>query len=248
MSSTVATGSGQPVGPQRVRAYVDGFNLYYGAHGQVDDAVASGAASISWKWLDVEALCQRLIEKAWPDARIVRLTYFTARVSRRSPADRVADRQDVYLRALGHREVHIVLGRFLAKTKVRPLVSNSKKFVEVHDTEEKGSDVNLATTLVADYFLDRSEYDAALVVSNDSDLAMPVALLRGQGLPVGVLNPHRQPTPQLWPKNLALPHFGRRIEVADLLASQLPDPLTDKSGNVVVSRTGHQVRRPPDWG
>ena len=42
---------------------------------------------------------------------------------------------------------------------------------------------------VSESFLDRSDYEAALVVSNDSDLAMPVALLRGQGLPVGVLNP-----------------------------------------------------------
>ena len=98
-----------------------------------------------------------------------------------------------------------------------------------------------------DYFLERQEYDAAVVVSNDSDLAMPIARLRELGFPIGVLNPHRKPTPQLWPKDLALPHFGRRIEIADLQACQLPDPLTDKAGNVVVSRTGSQVRRPPDW-
>ena len=128
--------------------------------------------------------------------------------------------QDVYLRALEHRDVSIIPGRFLAKTKKRPLVSDPTKMVQVHDTEEKGSDVNLATCLLTDYFLERQEYDAAVVVSNDSDLAMPIARLRELGFPIGVLNPHRKPTPQLWPKDLALPHFGRRIEIADLDAGQ----------------------------
>ena len=41
--------------------------------------------------------------------------------------------------------------------------------------EEKGSDVNLATYLVADGF--RDLYDTAVVVSNDSDLAEPLKLV-----------------------------------------------------------------------
>jgi hypothetical protein len=238
---------GSSESPLRVRAYVDGFNLYYGAHDAVDALGQATGSHVSWKWLDIEALCRRLVARAWPTAEIVKVSYFTARVTRRYPADRATDRQDVYLRALAGRGVAIIPGRFLPKTKRRPLVSDPKKMVEVHDTEEKGSDVNLATCMLADYFLERAAYDAAVVVSNDSDLAMPVALLRNQGLPLGVLNPHRKPTPQLWPKDLGPPHFGRRIEIADLQACQLPDPLTDKAGKVVLSRTGSMVRRPPDW-
>ena len=132
----------------RVRVYVNGFNLYYGAHDAVDAFEEATGSHISWKWLDIEALCRLLARRAWPTAEIVKVLYFTARVTRRYAADRTVDRQDVYLRALEHRDVSIIPGRFLAKTKKRPLVSDPTKMVQVHDTEEKGSDVNLATCLL----------------------------------------------------------------------------------------------------
>ena len=50
------------------------------------------------------------------------------------------------------------------------------RIVEVLDTEEKGSDVNLASYLLMDGFWD--EYDLAVVVSNDSDLQLPVEMAR----------------------------------------------------------------------
>lgn len=228
---------------RRVRAYVDGFNLYYG----LKDAVAAESPGTTWKWLDVEALCQAIVSKAWPDASIVMVRYFTARVSKRRGNDGAPDRQDAYLRALAMRGVDIELGRFLQKTKRRPLVSNPRRQEEFHDTEEKGSDVNLATRLLVDYFLERDAYDAAIVVSNDSDLALPVTLLRQQGLPLGVVNPHRKPTLQLWPRDLEAPHFGRKIEVADVTGSQLPDPVTDTTGRVLLSRAGNPITKPPTW-
>ncbi len=51
--------------------YIDGFNLYYGA---VKDT--------PYKWLDLEALCRRLL----PKDDIVGIRYFTARISAR-PGD-----------------------------------------------------------------------------------------------------------------------------------------------------------------
>ncbi len=228
---------------RRVRAYVDGFNLYYGAR----EAVATFAPGISWKWLDIEALCRSKARSAWPNAEMVGVHYFTARVKRRRDGDGAPDRQDAFLRALERRGVEVIPGHFLQKTKLRPLVSNPRRMVEVHDTEEKGSDVNLATRLIADFFLARVSYDAAIVVSNDSDLAMPIALLRAQGLPIGVVNPHRNPTPLLWPRGLGLPHFGRRVEVTDLAACQMPDPITDEDGTVLVTRSGATIRMPAAW-
>ncbi len=53
-----------------------------------------------------------------------------------------------------------------------PLVSppvGGPNTVEVWKTEEKGSDVNLASYLLLDAF--RKESEAAVVISNDSDLA-----------------------------------------------------------------------------
>ena len=48
--------------------------------------------------------------------------------------------------------------------------------VEILDTEEKGSDVNLASYLLLDGFEDA--YEMAVVVSNDSDLQLPIKMVR----------------------------------------------------------------------
>lgn len=57
--------------------------------------------------------------------------------------------------------------------------------------EEKGSDVNLATHLLLDVLTD--EVDAAVVISNDSDLALPIRKAR-ERVPVGTINPSRNQT------------------------------------------------------
>jgi hypothetical protein len=59
--------------------------------------------------------------------------------------------------------------------------------VEVIKTEEKGSDVNLITHLVADAFHNR--FSVAVVMSNDSDLALAIGWRAAR--PVGVINPQR---------------------------------------------------------
>jgi len=48
--------------------------------------------------------------------------------------------------------------------------------IEVFKTEEKGSDVNLATHLLLDGFQDR--YAAAIVITGDSDLVTPIKMAR----------------------------------------------------------------------
>ncbi len=57
-------------------------------------------------------------------------------------------------------------------------------------TEEEGSDVNLATLLLKDGF--QGLYDVAVVISNDSDLVLPIEMVKTElGKPVGVLNRHK---------------------------------------------------------
>ena len=51
-------------------------------------------------------------------------------------------------------------GRFLTKEKWRPTVRDPSVYIEVRDTEEKGSDVNLASFLLNDGYLDR--YDGGV--------------------------------------------------------------------------------------
>ena len=58
--------------------------------------------------------------------------------------------------------------------------------VSYANREEKGSDVNVAAHLLLDVL--RGTVDAALVISNDSDLRLPVQEVR-EHVPLGLINP-----------------------------------------------------------
>ena len=100
-----------------------------------------------------------------------------------------------------------------------------QQYVRVIKTEEKGSDVNLATHLLHDAHMNR--FDIAVVVSNDSDLLEPIKIIRQSlGKRVGILNPQKHPSRAI------LPHidFIKQIRKGVLQASQLPHSLTDSKG------------------
>lgn len=124
----------------RTFVYVDGFNLYYGA-----------LKGTPWKWLDLVALFERVLQ---PHHRILRVKYFTARVSGTSSDPSKPQRQDIYLQALQRYrpEVEVYFGHFL-RHRVRALLAQplgTQRTIEVIKTEEKGSDVNLAVHLLND--------------------------------------------------------------------------------------------------
>ena len=64
---------------------------------------------------------------------------------------------------------------------------NEEKFVYVIRTEEKGTDVNLAVNLLNDMWLDK--YDCAVIISNDSDLAEAMCLVRKHSEKILILIP-----------------------------------------------------------
>jgi hypothetical protein len=107
-----------------------------------------------------------------------------------------------------------------------------QKYVKVIKTEEKGSDVNLATHLLHDAH--RGLFDIAVVISNDSDLLEPIKLVR-QHLKkqVGVLNPHPNPSRAL------LPHidFIKQIRAGVLKTAQFPSTLVDAHGTFTKPAT-----------
>lgn len=74
----------------------------------------------------------------------------------------------------------------------RKLDSEGRSMLEatVRRREEKGSDVNVASHLLFDV-LTRA-VDAVVVISNDSDLSLPLRLAR-QRVPVGTVNPNTKP-------------------------------------------------------
>ena len=101
------------------------------------------------------------------------------------------------------------------------------RFVEILDTEEKGSDVNPASYLLLDGF--ENEYDMAAVVSNDSDLALPVELARTKlGKEVGIYDPSPRRSFQL--KGAAT--WYRHLRKGPLRASLFPDILSDAKGRI----------------
>ena len=95
----------------------------------------------------------------------------------------------------------------------------------VRHREEKGSDVNVATHLLADVF--RGEVQAAIVISNDSDLALPLSIARTL-VPVGTVNPSTNPVagdlkgdPNEGPGR----HWWRKLSAQDYYRHQLPNPV-----------------------
>jgi hypothetical protein len=111
----------------------------------------------------------------------------------------------------------------------RPPAQGSR-MVSVIKTEEKGSDVNLATYLVIDAM--RSDCDVAVVVSNDSDLCEPIRIVNDEiGVAVIIYNPHPKPAAAL--KSLIAPRAVRPIRSGPLSASQFPAKLTTLSGRTL---------------
>ena len=99
--------------------------------------------------------------------------------------------------------------------------------VEIRDTEEKGSDVNLATHLLLDGF--ENEYDMAVVITNDSDLKLPIEKVRTSlGKVIGVYDPSRNRSFEL---NRAATWY-RRLREGPLKASLFPPMLRDQRGAI----------------
>ncbi len=92
-------------------------------------------------------------------------------------------------------------------------------------TEEKGSDVNLATYLLLNAF--QRDCEVAVVISNDSDLKLPIEIAQSElGIRVGVVNPH-----PLARRSRALqPTFFKQIRTSALGACQFPPVLTERQG------------------
>ena len=198
--------------------YIDGFNLYYRA-----------LKDTPFRWLDL----RKLGETLFPQDSICRVCYFTALLDARPDNPNQPRRQLVYLRALATLpgfEAHF--GAFRSGTKRRPLaepVPGLPPHVLVRDSEEKGSDVNLATRLLVDGF--NGKYEQAVVVSNDADFAGAMRYARDDlGLRVTLVNPDSR---NASPRELAsAATYVKRLWNSHLRRSQLPDTLTDAVGTI----------------
>jgi uncharacterized LabA/DUF88 family protein len=143
---------------QRVLAYIDGFNLYY------------GLKAAGWKrfyWLNLQALVRNLLEA---EQDLVFTKYFTSRVS--YPPDKER-RQSIFLEALETlNEFSIHYGHYQTNPQWCRKCGN-----KVMIPSEKMTDVNIAVEILSDAYQDL--FDTAVLVSADSDLTAPILAIKG---------------------------------------------------------------------
>jgi uncharacterized LabA/DUF88 family protein len=156
----------------RTVIHVDGFNLYY-----------SVLRRTNLKWLDLVALFRDHVLDS--NAQLLEVRYYTAPIlARMSDDPQSVQRQRIYLQAL--RKMHpdqlkIIEGRIAVTTPfqrlVRPIAGASDiSRVQVYDFNEKKTDVNLASDLLAGAWT--GAFDQAVICSNDTDLEPALATLR----------------------------------------------------------------------
>ena len=206
----------------RTIVYIDGFNFYYGL-----------LKGTPYKWLDLHALFAKVLSS---QNQIVAIKYFTARVQPSPANPKVDTRQDAYLKALAAHcpTVEVRFGHFLRHQVRLENANPPPNTVPVWKNEEKGSDVNLALHLLNDAW--QNAYDCGVVVSNDSDLAEAMRLVKTQHRkPLGLITPGapvRKTSAQL--KQYA--DFVRPIRASALQGSQLPSPIPSTT-----------ITKPVDW-
>lgn len=137
---------------ERVIAYIDGFNLYFGMR---------DAGFDHCRWLNITNLVLSLLQS---EQELVAVKYFTSRVSNSPDKQK---RQSTYIDALESVGVKVFYGNYQDGTQECNRCGNVWR-----TAKEKMTDVNIATAIIVDAFKD--EYDMAMLISGDSDLTPPI--------------------------------------------------------------------------
>lgn len=137
---------------ERVIAYIDGFNLYFGMR---------EAGFDNCRWLNIKQLVEKLLK---PHQELIGVKYFTSRVSNNPDKQK---RQSTYIDALESIGAKVIYGNYQ---------DGSEECLRCghiwRTAKEKMTDVNIATAIMVDAFQDK--YDMAMLISGDSDLTPPI--------------------------------------------------------------------------
>lgn len=204
---------------RRVIAYVDGFNFYY-----------RRLRNKPYRWLNLVAMFEAL----FPDDDIIEVKYFTAQVTGKFDAQKPL-RQQAYLRALSTiPKLTVVMGQFITTSVryrlVEPITDSEGHLIEtahVWRPEEKGSDVNLGSHLLNDAWSDA--FDVAAVLTNDTDLAIPVQFAVAREKTVLIIHPDSNPAQSLVRSATASLH----LHESHLRDAQLAPVITLANGKTV---------------
>lgn len=200
---------------ERIIVYVDGFNLYFGM-------IEAGFDYC--KWLNLKLLSENIINEK---QKLVEVKYFTSRVSNNPDKQK---RQSVYLEALESVGVKIYYGHYQ-----RDMVECKRCGNVWQDYNEKMTDVNIATQILVDAY--NNAYDAAILISGDSDLVPPIKAVHenfNQKRVIVAFPPKRHNN------SVALVAKGYFvIGRKKLVDSQFEDE--------VIKNDGFKLKKPTDW-
>lgn len=235
----------------RIGVYVDGYNLYYGGRAHC------GRGTAGWRWLDVRELVRpfagwsnsviervvyctaRVDPNETPSASLDQNIYLDA-LTASGAVDEIpegryvswAKEQALVSERVGQPSPNVFPHQGEAWDPSLPLRSTTDRvtgqpiiLATVRVREEKGSDVNVAAHLLRDVLT--GGVDAAIVVSNDSDLELPLRIAR-DAVPVGTVNPSKNYLAGALrgsPTDGVGRHWWKQLTASDFHRSQLNDPV-----------------------
>jgi hypothetical protein len=204
----------------RLGVYIDGFNLYYGGR-DLCGRGTQGWRWLHLRTLATNLIADHSPWTNFTVERIVYCTARIS--GRDNPVGEKEQDAYLTALTKGRIVDHIEYGYYVSRTAVGPLATADRRgrpvltkpnwplrikdgadqdepdarfIVSVARREEKGSDVNVAAHLLWDVLRGqqgKQPIEGALVISNDSDLKLPVDQAR-QLVPVGLINPSKNYT------------------------------------------------------
>lgn len=200
---------------QRVVSLIDGLNLYH---------AISYLNRPELNWLDLKTLSQVYLKNR--SEKLSQVYYFSAFAEHVSePKQRC---QKSYLQALELRGVTPILGHFKMKRRKCPSCDHTWQ-----GHEEKQTDVNIALFLLDLAY--RNAFDRALVVSNDSDLAPAIQMVR-ERFPEKRITSVSPPLYYHSGELISASSDKTKIRIEHLERSLLPPVVSDASFLISVSR------------
>ncbi|PVV83522.1 hypothetical protein DD509_06745 [Dehalogenimonas alkenigignens] len=233
----------------KTNVYIDGFNFYYGA-----------LKHTPYKWIDLSRLCAHLfpadtIHRIRYFTARVKPThndpYAPIRQEIYLRALRTIPNLSIFLGRyvqhpgmapqfplvyINHPKRHSAVKSKLIEQPEYAYIADGSGSLDgcepartyVLDRQEKGSDVNLAAMLLSDCYED--DFEKAVVISNDSDLCMPIELsIKRCHKHVTVVNPHDKSYSSSHLKRIAS-DYVQTINRSVLISSQFPPTLRDTTG------------------
>ena len=200
---------------ERVIVYVDGFNLYFGM---------MDAGWGHFRWLDLNDLAKNIINI---NQNLIAVKYFTSRVNNNPDKQK---RQTTYIEALETKNISIYYGHYQNDNIYCKRCGNTWM-----KGNEKMTDVNIATSLIVDAYMD--DYDTAILISGDSDLVPPIkavhSIFHSKRIVVAFPPKRKNNTMALASKGNFV--IGRK----KIMDSQFPENVTKKDGFV--------LNKPREW-